>query len=158
MAAIASLTPGRPSPARASLAVATRRVASALAFALLPGALLAAFLVAGAANDPAFDFRQFWQGARDVLDGASPYPAADSLPSAEEGRGLTPRGIQEVFRFPYPAPAAVALLPFAALPFAVASWVLMALLVAAVPLTLRILGVSDWRCGARRGRPSSSTR
>ena len=141
MAAIASLT-----PARAPLALATRRVASVLAFALVPGILLAGFLVAGAANDPAFDFRQFWQGGRDVLDGASPYPAAESLPSAEQGRGLTPQEIQDVFRFPYPAPAAVALLPFATLPFAIASWMVIALLVAAVPLTLRIVGVSDWRC------------
>ena len=30
-------------------------------------------------DDWAFDFRQFWQGANDVVNGISPYPSAEML-------------------------------------------------------------------------------
>ena len=50
-----------------------------------------------------------------MLDGVSPYPTAAQIASA--GDALGPHGIQEVFRFPYPAGAAAAMVPFGALPF-----------------------------------------
>ena len=65
-----------------------------------------------------FDFRQFWQGGNDVVNGISPYPSPALLATA--GDHLDALGIREVFRFPYPAGAAVALAPFGALSFGVA--------------------------------------
>jgi hypothetical protein len=119
-------------------------VASVALFAVLPAALLAAFLAAAIGNDYAFDFHQFWQGGRDVLDGVSPYPTAAQIAAA--GDSLDPHGIQDVFRFPYPAGAAVAMVPFGALPFGLAAAILTVLLVGATIASLRVLGVSDWRC------------
>lgn len=90
-----------------------------------------------------FDFRQFWQGGRDVLDGVSPYPSDALLGTA--GDHLDPRGIQEVFRFPYPAAAAIAFAPFGALGFDSAAAVWGAVLIASVLVSVWILGVRDWR-------------
>src|SRR4051794_8309180 len=89
--------------------------ASFVLFGVLPAALLVTFLAAAIGDDYAFDFHQFWQGGRDVLDGVSPYPTSVQLESASHALG--PHGIQEAFRFPYPAGAAVAMVPFGALPF-----------------------------------------
>jgi hypothetical protein len=111
---------------------------------VLPAAILAAFLVGAIGDDYAFDFRQFWQGGRDVLDGVSPYPTEQALDRA--GEGLDAHGIQEVFKFPYPAGSALAMVPFGALPFGVAAGVLTVLLVAATLGALWLLGVRDWRC------------
>jgi hypothetical protein len=134
---------GRPSTA--SLGQAGRRLGVVLAFAVVP-VLLAGTLVALSVGDSlAFDFRQFWQGGRDVLDGRSPYPPAGAFAGLDLP-ALTPEQVQEVFRFPYPAPVALAIAPLALLPFGVAAAVFSVLLVAAVPLSLHLLGVRDWRC------------
>ncbi len=93
--------------------------------------------------DWGFDFRQFWQGGRDVAHGVSPYPSEALLASADEDLG--PGGIQVVFRFPYPAGAAVLLAPLGALDFDVAAGIWGALLIAALAAALRVLGVRDWR-------------
>jgi hypothetical protein len=91
-----------------------------------------------------FDLRQFWQGGRDVLHGVSPYPTARALANA--GSDLDPRGIQHVFRFPYPAGSAVAFVPLALLPFKAAAVVMAVISVAALLGALWLLGVRDWRC------------
>ncbi len=79
------------------------------------------------------------------------------LASASDALG--PHGIQRVFRFPYPAGAAVAMVPFGALPFDVAAGVLTVLLVAATMASLWLLGVRDWRChGVAFPRSSCSGR
>jgi hypothetical protein len=96
--------------------------------------------------DWAFDFRQFWQGGKDVLDGVSPYPTAEQL--ARAGTHLGPEGIQDVFRFPYPAGAAVALAPLGALEFHAAAAVWSALLILSLLASLWLLGVRDWRIAA----------
>lgn len=93
--------------------------------------------------DWAFDFKQFWQGARDIVDGVSPYPSRDLLQSADDSLG--PVGIQEVFRFPYPAPCAWLLVPFGVLPFNVAATIYTVLAAAAIPAGLRLVGVKDVR-------------
>ena len=93
--------------------------------------------------DWAFDFKQFWQGARDIADGVSPYPSRDLLQSADDSLG--PVGIQEVFRFPYPAPCAWLLVPFGILPFNVAATIYTVLAAAAIPAGLRLVGVRDVR-------------
>ena len=93
--------------------------------------------------DWAFDFKQFWQGARDIVDGVSPYPSRDLLQSADDSLG--PIGIQEVFRFPYPAPCAWLLVPFGVLPFNVAATIYTVVAAAAIPAGLRLVGVQDVR-------------
>lgn len=124
---------------------AAARAATVFGCAVLP-ALLVAVIVGGSAHDHfAFDFHQFWQGGHDVVNGHSPYPAADSLPTTG-GDKLDATEIQEVFRFPYPAPAALAMAPFGLLPFAVAAWIFVVCSLGAVFLALRLLGVADWRC------------
>jgi alpha-1,2-mannosyltransferase len=69
-----------------------------------------------------FDFHVMWNAGRDVAHGHSPYP------------------------FVYPAPAAVLMAPFGALPWklAVALWWIVSAL--ALMLALHLLGVDDWRC------------
>lgn len=94
-------------------------------------------------GDWAFDFRQFWQGGKDVVDGVSPYPSEQLLATA--GDHLTPEEIQVVFRFPYPAAAALFLAPFGALPFDVAAVLWGALLIGVLFAAMWILGVRDWR-------------
>ena len=75
-----------------------------------------------------FDFHVMWNAGHAIVLGHSPYP------------------------FVYPAPAALLMVPFGALPWKVAV-VLFALgLYASAFFTLRVLGVRDWRCyGAALG-------
>jgi hypothetical protein len=103
--------------------------------------VLAAVATAVAKQHPATtDFGAFWHSGRAVLDGRSPYPPAASLPAVAHRLAFLP--------FVYPAPAALALAPFALLPFGVANLLWLALGIAAVALALRLLGVTDWRCAA----------
>ncbi|HSI97952.1 MAG TPA: glycosyltransferase family 87 protein, partial [Gaiellaceae bacterium] len=99
--------------------------------------------VQGSPGDWAFDFRQFWQGGNDVVNGVSPYPSEALLATA--GDHLDPEGIRDVFRFPYPAVAAIALAPFGALGFEVAAAIWSALLIVSLLAAGLTLGVRDWR-------------
>jgi hypothetical protein len=83
-----------------------------------------------------YDFRTFWQSGHDVLHGHSPYP--QDLPTAAHRVTFRP--------FVYPAPAAVAMVPVALIPIAIANvlWVLAS--AGAFAASLRMLGVRDWRC------------
>jgi Glycosyltransferase family 87 len=83
-----------------------------------------------------YDFQTFWQSGHDVLHGHSPYPR--DLPTAAHRVTFRP--------FVYPAPAAVAMVPFALLPLAVANVLWAIAGAAAVATSLRLLGVRDWRC------------
>jgi hypothetical protein len=71
-----------------------------------------------------FDLHVMWDAGRDVLQGQSPYP------------------------FVYPAPAALLMVPFAALPWSVAVVVFSLALYGAAIASLRLLDVRDWRCYA----------
>src|SRR5438445_6931873 len=122
-----------------------RRSLEIVCFGLLPAVVLVVFLSTGG-QARGFDFEQFWQGGRDVAHGVSPYPSVDRLPPAADARALDPVGIQKVFRFPYPAPAAVALAPLGVLPLPVAKGIFLALLVLCIPAALLALRVRDWRC------------
>jgi hypothetical protein len=124
---------------------AARQGATVLAYAVIPAAVLTAMIAVSARHDLAFDFHQFWQGGRDILDGHSPYPPAGSLPPGGDP-SLGPKAIQQVFGFPYPAPAALAVVPFGALPFTLAASLFILLSLGALILALRLLGVADWRC------------
>jgi hypothetical protein len=76
----------------------------------------------------ALDFHGwYWPAGQRVLHGLSPY----ALPPL---RALN-----------YPAFGALIFVPFALLPHAAADWVFALLVFAAVPLTLRLLAVRDWR-------------
>jgi alpha-1,2-mannosyltransferase len=71
-----------------------------------------------------FDLHTMWKAGHDVVTGHSPYP------------------------FVYPAPAAIIMVPFGALPWSVAVVAFMLCQIAALLLALRLLGVRDWRCHA----------
>jgi alpha-1,2-mannosyltransferase len=99
-----------------------RSVSLALSFALfaeLP-LLLAGYLLVESIPTMA-DFTVFWETGRAVLAG---------------GGG----------EFAYPAPAALALAPFGLLPYTIGAAIFGLLAIAAVPVTLYVLGVRDWRC------------
>lgn len=81
-----------------------------------------------------FDFHVFWLAGRDVLHGRSPYPVISKMTSAPKDY------------YVYPPIVAVLSVPLAVLPFPVAGALYSAALVAAMFLTLRILGVRDWVC------------
>ena len=117
-----------------------------LVFGVLPLLLFCwwlGFAVLDSGGDWAFDFRQAWQGGKDVLDGMSPYPSPELLATA--GNHLDPVDIQEVFRFPYPAAAAVGLSPLGTLAFDSAAAIWGILLILSLFAAAWTLGVRDWR-------------
>ena len=125
---------------------AAPRTINWVVFGVLPIVIFSWWLlwaVHSPAGDWAFDFRQFWQGGNDVVNGVSPYPSSEML--ARSGDELGPTGIQEVFRFPYPAGAAIVLAPLGALDFDLAAALWSVLLVASLIAAVLILGVRDWR-------------
>jgi hypothetical protein len=138
--------PSRASVSFGSLADAGRRVAQLLAFAVVPLAVAVTILAFAAGDDYAFDFRQSWQAGRDVLHGVSPYPMSGELERVADPASLDAHGIRDVFRFPYPAPVAVATVPLSTLGFAAAAAIFTLLAVGAIALALAVLGVRDWRC------------
>jgi len=83
-----------------------------------------------------FDFHVFWTAGRDVLHGRSPYPSIESIASDEKNY------------YVYPPLVALLSAPLGLLPFPVAGALAAALLVAAMYLSLRILGVRDRGCYA----------
>jgi hypothetical protein len=130
---------------RRGLWQALRALGAPLGYGLLPALLLTVMVAASIHHHFAFDFHQFWQGGRDVIEGRSPYPPAHSLPAGGDPT-LDAVAIQDTYRFPYPASAALAMAPFGALPFSVAAALFVLLSIIAVFLALRLLGVVDWRC------------
>ena len=127
------------------LSAALRRVSDPLGLALVLLVVVWWWYTLAIQGAPgwAFDFRQFWQGAHDVVNGVSPYPDPATL--ARIGAGLDLTHWQAIFRFPYPAPAAVVLAPLALVGFHTAAAIWSALLIASFFGTLWILGVRDWR-------------
>jgi hypothetical protein len=82
----------------------------------------------------AFDFRPFYAASEAVVRGNDPYPrVGDSLDAAAGA-------------YVYPPLPALVTIPLTQLPFTAAGVLVMAGLVAAVPATLWIVGVRDWRC------------
>ena len=117
-------------PSRSSLGLAATR----LFLGVVPPALLVLLVVARylTGTKLGFDYKPLWDASRHVLHGASPYPRPEAL-------------IDE-HQFVYPPLAAFLFAPLAALPFAVAAPLLAVVELAATGLTLRVLGVRDWRC------------
>jgi hypothetical protein len=113
---------------------AAARVGAIVLLGVVPAAFVVVFTLAP--EEPAFDFRAFWQAGRDVVEGVSPYPAAEEIEA----------GSAAVQEFVYPPPVALLMVPFGLLRFEVAATVFTILLIAATALTLRSLGIRDWRC------------
>jgi len=119
-------------PSRSGLRLAATR----LFLGVLPPALLVLLVVARylTGKKLGFDYKPLWEASRHVLDGASPYPRPEAWALHDEQQ------------FVYPPLAAFLFAPLAAFPFAVAAPLLAVVELAATGLTLRVLGVRDWRC------------
>jgi hypothetical protein len=118
-------------PSRSGFTLAAEK----LFLALLPPALLLILIVARywVGRHLGFDYRPLWEASRHLFQG-SPYPAPHAAALHDEQQ------------FVYPPLAAVLAAPLAVLPFGVAAALLAAIEVVATALTLRVLGVRDWRC------------
>jgi hypothetical protein len=128
------------SPRLRGLLTAPRSVLESVCFVLLPltgPAMVGAYLIGAYHPRPGvlegkyypdggflFDLHTMWQAGHDVATGHSPYP------------------------FVYPAPAALVMAPFGALPWTAAVVAFTLTLIGGLVLTLRLLGVRDWRCYA----------
>jgi alpha-1,2-mannosyltransferase len=96
----------------------------------------------------AFDLHVFWQSARAVGHGASPYDPqglARMSRIAQANLNVLPK--DEGWAV-YPPVLYVVMIPLGLLPFAVAAPIGMVLLAATPWLALRAMGVRDWRCQA----------
>jgi hypothetical protein len=117
---------------------AIAKVGPPLAFVVLPLVIYVSLIHSSGFHPPEsvafWDFHAFWGAGHDILHGRSPYPPASSAVLAHEDS------------FVYPAPAAIVMIPFTALPFRVSGTIFALLLLASIPLALRIVGVRDWRC------------
>jgi hypothetical protein len=121
-------------------ATVPRMVFEALCFVVLPligPAMIVAYLVGAYQPRPGtvdgiyfpdggflFDLHVMWQAGHDVVTLHSPYP------------------------FVYPAPAALLMAPFGALPWTAAVVLFTLSSIGALCLALRLLNVTDWRCYA----------
>jgi hypothetical protein len=112
------------------------RAAGTGALLLAAAGLAALSLVTGFGDHNYADFHIFWRAGHDVLNGLTPYPR----PAASELRAQN--------QFVYPAPAAVAMAPFALLSLPVSATVFLILSIACVGACLWIVGVRDIRCYA----------
>jgi len=126
------LPPLLSAPSRSSLTLATEK----LFLAFLPPTLLLVLVVARYAVGVhlGFDYRPLWEASRHLFHGTSPYPAPHAAALHDEQQ------------FVYPPLAAVLAAPLAVFPFGVAAAVLAIIELGATALTLRVLGVRDWRC------------
>jgi alpha-1,2-mannosyltransferase len=131
---------GRPSVDRSWALV--RRALPAVLFLEIPAVVVGTVIFFSLRSGMA-DFRVFRQAGRDVLDGRSPYP---DLHAAAIAVGQV---------FVYPPVTAFAMAPFSLLPFTAAAALYALLVVAAVLLTLWVLGVRDQRCYAFAFLPGS---
>jgi alpha-1,2-mannosyltransferase len=107
-------------------------------FGILPlvmlGILTAAAIYHGYGKHFGFDFKPLWEASRHIASGATPYPPPHTWALRNEQQ------------FVYPPIAALIAAPFAILPFPLAATVYALAMLGATALTLRILGVRDWRC------------
>jgi Glycosyltransferase family 87 len=105
-----------------------------LCVALPAVALVALFAVSIYDGSDAIDFRQFYRGAEDILDGENPYPSS--------GDPLTASGRPYV----YPPLPAIAAIPFTVVSLSIAEILVMSVQVLVVLAIPFVLGVRDLRC------------
>ncbi len=126
--------PARPlsAPSGSGLALAAERFFLAfLPAVLLIGLVIDRYLIGKYLG---FDYKPLWEASRHIFHGASPYPPPHAWALHDEQQ------------FVYPPIAALLAAPLAVFPFTVAAVLLAFLDVFATGLTLRVLGVRDWRC------------
>ena len=123
-------------PSLAALHAAASRVGQILVFGALPlGLTLLIFRSYSGLGILHFDFEgTVWEPTHAILDGRSPFPDPSE------------RGVDVGNPAVYPPSVALVGLPFAALPFAVAAALWTAVSLAAVAVSLWLLGSRDWRC------------
>ena len=127
----ALLRPEDPSPRR----IAAIRIASIAVFGVLPAFMILTPVVDVMAGNAAWAFRDAFLGAAEaVVRGDSPYPALED-PALERGTAYV-----------YPPLMALLVVPFTWLSANAAAGAFALILVAAVPATLWVAGVRDWRC------------
>jgi hypothetical protein len=119
-------------PSRSGLALAAER----LFLGFLPAFLLIGLVISRYAigKHLGFDYKPLWEASRHVFHGVTPYPPPHTWALHDEQQ------------FVYPPIAALLAAPLAVFPFGVAAALLALLEVFATGLTLRVLGVRDWRC------------
>jgi Glycosyltransferase family 87 len=101
--------------------------------ALSVSAVVVVFQNAVESDTVAFDFHQFYSGAKAILRGESPY-----LPGTATAAWGGP--------YPYPPLPALVAAPLTVLSFETAGLLVMATLVVVALATLYVLDVRDWRC------------
>jgi len=80
------------------------------------------------------DFTIFRDASRAVLHGGSPYVAAD------------PHALAQNDKFVYPPVTGLFFAPFALMPLEAARVLMLVAVTVSIPVALRLLGVTDWRC------------
>jgi Glycosyltransferase family 87 len=125
---------------------ATRQVGTILVFAVAPAAIVVVVLTASFLRGPAlYDFKGGLYGAaQDIVHGHDPYRASKLAHEAALKRAGEP-GTE--FAVPvYPAPALVAVVPLAELPYRLAALLFVGLSAGGLALALYLVEVRDWRC------------
>jgi hypothetical protein len=137
---------GEPTTQRRGLWNATRHVGTILVFAVVPAAIVVLVLTASFLRGPAlYDFKGGLYGAaQDIVHGRDPYRASKLAHDAALKRAGEPG---TVFAVPvYPAPALVAVVPIAELPYRLAALLFLGLSAGGLALALYLVEVRDWRC------------
>ena len=139
-----------PGPGRGGAAPSAEEVLEVAVLGVAPIVATAVVLGLAIGDDAAFDFRQFWQGGRDVAHGVSPYPEPGPLPESPR-RPSSTEGIQET-QVPLPRPHGArprtARRPFLALAATIFTLLLLA-------VTRRRSSSSGSAIGAATERPAS---
>jgi alpha-1,2-mannosyltransferase len=93
-----------------------------------------------------FDLHVFWEAARAVGHGTSPYDPAAAAHARQLAQAHPGAPVGSNHLAVYPPALYVALIPLGWLPWAVAGMVGMLALAVTPGLALRVMGVRDWRC------------
>ena len=113
-----------------------RLAADKVLFGVLPPVTLTVLIIARFAIGKhfGFDYKPLWQASHHLFHGESPYPPPHASALRNEQQ------------FVYPPIAAMLAAPLAVFPFIVAAILFAAIELVGTVLTLRVLGVRDWRC------------
>jgi alpha-1,2-mannosyltransferase len=124
------------SPFRAASTTGLMQAAEKIFLGMIPLVVFGVLAVVGGIHQRhfGFDFKPVWEAARHLFHGASPYPPPHEW------------ALRDEHQYVYPPLTALLSAPFAVFPFLIAASLYAAMLLGATALTLRLLGVRDWRC------------